>query len=162
MRDLPSLLQLYTSLVRPHLEYATQVWDPSLIKDIQKLESVQKFAFKLCCKRWDTSYSENLYHSLLPELSFRRKYLSLSYFYNLIHGHFEFPDMPATLRQPTYSTRSSHATINFMFNLSLTLILFFTLSSPRPFHYGTPFHPISCFSPLCHLLNVANLYSYLH
>ena len=56
-----SLLQLYTSLVRPHLEYATQVWDPFLIKDIHKLESMQKFALKMCCKHWDTSCSENLY-----------------------------------------------------------------------------------------------------
>ena len=109
----PSLLQLYTSLVRPHLEYATQVWDPFLIKDIHKLESVQKFALKMCCKRWDSSYSENLDQSLLPELSLRRKYLNLSYFYNLINGLFDFPDMPTTvtLRQLTYSTRSSHASI---------------------------------------------------
>ena len=112
MSSTPSLLQLYTSLVRPHLEYATQVWDPFLIKgNVLKLESVQKFALKMCCKNWDSSYSENLQQSLLPELSFRRKYLSLSYFYNLINGRFEFPDMPVTLRQPTYSTRSSHASI---------------------------------------------------
>ena len=107
----PSLLQLYTSLVRPHLEYATQVWNPFLIKDIHKLESVQKFALKMCCKHWDSSYLENLHPSLLPELSLSRKYLSLSYFYNLINEHFEFPDMPTTLRQLTYSTRSSHASI---------------------------------------------------
>ena len=49
----------------------------------------------------------------------------------------------------------------FMFNLSLTLILFFTLSSPRPFHYGTPFHPISCFPPLYHLLNVICTRTYI-
>ena len=36
-----ALLQLYLSLIRPHLEYATQVWSPHQLKDIQKLEAVQ-------------------------------------------------------------------------------------------------------------------------
>ena len=35
-----TLVQLYTSLVRPHLEYACPVWVPHLTKDIQALESV--------------------------------------------------------------------------------------------------------------------------
>ena len=32
-----ALLQLYLSLVRPHLEYGSQVWDPHLQKDITNL-----------------------------------------------------------------------------------------------------------------------------
>ena len=31
-----------------HLEYASQVWDPHLIKDIHALESLQKFALRVC------------------------------------------------------------------------------------------------------------------
>ena len=41
-----SLLELYSVLVRPHLEYAAPVWDPHLTKYTNKLESVQKFALK--------------------------------------------------------------------------------------------------------------------
>ena len=92
-------------------QYAVQVWDPFLSKNIQKLELVQKFALKMCCKSWNSTYSENLQQSSLPTLSFRRKYLCLSYFYNLVNGHFAFPDVPATLYQNPYNTRSSYSSI---------------------------------------------------
>ena len=38
------LLQLYISLVRQHLEYASQVWDPYTQRNIDHLENIQKFA----------------------------------------------------------------------------------------------------------------------
>ena len=50
------LFRLYLSLVRPILEYACLVWDPYTVKNIEQLESVQKFAFKHSAHRWDTGY----------------------------------------------------------------------------------------------------------
>ena len=55
-----SLKQLYLSLVRPHLEYACQVWDPHLSRDKNALEKVQSFACKLATSRWDSTYEELL------------------------------------------------------------------------------------------------------
>jgi len=45
-----ALLQLYFSLIRPHLEYASDVWDPHLQKDITLMENVQKFGLRICAK----------------------------------------------------------------------------------------------------------------
>ena len=45
---------------RPHTEYAAQVWDLHLLKDINSLENVQKFALQVCCKNWNIGYSELL------------------------------------------------------------------------------------------------------
>ena len=50
--DSTTLLSLYVCLIRPHLEYASQVWNPHLLKDINKIENVQKFALCLCTKQW--------------------------------------------------------------------------------------------------------------
>ena len=45
------LKRLYVPFICPNLEHATAVWDPHLSKDIQKLESVQRLACRVCTKR---------------------------------------------------------------------------------------------------------------
>ena len=75
--DSSTLIKLYTSLVRPHFEYAALVWDPSTVQDIQHLESVQKFALRVSSKQWDLGYSELLDTCNLPTLENRRLYMKL-------------------------------------------------------------------------------------
>ena len=36
------------------------MWDPHLCKDIDALESVQRFATKICTKSWNTNYQYRL------------------------------------------------------------------------------------------------------
>ena len=80
-------LGCYTDLIRPHLEYAVPVWNPYLVKDIQKLESIQRFALKVCLKSWDGSYSDHLQACNLPHLVDRRKMLCLMYLYKAVNGY---------------------------------------------------------------------------
>ena len=43
-REIGLWKQLYVSMVRPHLEFAFQVWSPFGVDDILRLEKVQKRA----------------------------------------------------------------------------------------------------------------------
>ena len=87
-----TMKQLYLSLVRPHLEYACQLWDPYVQNDINKLESVQKFALKLISHRWDASYQELTRLVNVPMLSTRRLHLKLAQVYKVLHGLCDFPE----------------------------------------------------------------------
>ena len=94
--------QLYVTYIRPHLEYACQVWDPHLRKDIDALESVQKFALRACTKQWAAPYQALLTSSNLPELVARRCQMKLCTMHKLIHGHADFPNLyPSHLERTT-------------------------------------------------------------
>ena len=68
----PTLLKLYCSFIRPHLEYAAIVWNPTLKGDIESLENVQKFALRVSKKSWNSVYQELLASAKLPSLQDRR------------------------------------------------------------------------------------------
>ena len=63
---------LYMSLVRPHLEYAVQVWNPYLEGDIKKIEKVQERATKIPYGFSELSYEERLRRMNLTTLNDRR------------------------------------------------------------------------------------------
>ena len=85
-----SLFQMYISLVRPHLEYASQVWNPNKAGEINSLEDVQKFALRMCAKHWDSGYDDLLQLFSLSSLQQHRLYLDLSTMFKIVHGLFYF------------------------------------------------------------------------
>ena len=71
--DSKSFTNLYTSFVRPHLEYARCVWAPHLLKHVEILEKVQMRATKLVDGFGNLDYPERLKRLNLPTLVYRRK-----------------------------------------------------------------------------------------
>ena len=76
------LLNLYKSLVRPHLDYAVQVWKPYLKKDINLMESVQRRMTRLIPGMKEKTYEERLKELNLMSLEQRhiRQDLLSAYF----------------------------------------------------------------------------------
>ena len=71
-RDIKTFKILYTALVRPHVEYANQVWNPHLKKHIDLLENVQRRATKSVPGLSKLTYEERLRKIGLPTLAYRR------------------------------------------------------------------------------------------
>ena len=72
-RSKETILLLYKSLVRPHLEYCCQVWSPHYSKDIKLInEGVQRRATKLINGMANLHYEERLRHLGLMSLKTRR------------------------------------------------------------------------------------------
>ena len=69
--DKDIFLNLFKSLVRPHLEYASTVWCPVFKKDRVPIENVQRRATKLVSSISHLSYSERLRALGLPSLEYR-------------------------------------------------------------------------------------------
>ena len=57
-------------------------------RDIQALESVQKFVLRVIIKHWAHSYEELLSLSTLPTLEKRRLYLRLQFLYKIVKDLF--------------------------------------------------------------------------
>ena len=102
-----TFLQLYLSYVRPHLEYASAVWDPHQQGLITSLENVQKFALRAVTKDWKAGYEHLVSTCNVPTLQQRRRLLKLCALYQMINGHLVLPDAPLEIRTLDRELRST-------------------------------------------------------
>ena len=108
----------YKSLIRPHLEYACQVWSPYTNKNINLLESVQHRALRWIYSKWNpllctwTQSSDECIAKLKwPTLEKRRQYLSIVTAHNIIH-HLTCIHPSNYFRFNTTVTRAHSLTLN--------------------------------------------------
>ena len=100
----------YITLVRPHLEYCSTVWNPYHQDDIYKIEMVQRRAARFATNRYhNTSSVTSMLHDLgWYTLERRRNHQQLIFLYKIINGHVEIE--PSNYLTPSYSkTRANHS-----------------------------------------------------
>ena len=80
------MLQLYKTLVRPHIEYCVQAWRSHLVKDIAFIENVQHRATRMIPSLRSLSYEQRLAALNLTTLEVRRLRGDLIEVFKIING----------------------------------------------------------------------------
>jgi hypothetical protein len=83
-RSARTLMPVYECVVRPALEYASTVWNPTQIGQIRRLESVQRRFSKMVYGMNELSYDERIIMLGLDKLSTRRLYFDIMMTRNII------------------------------------------------------------------------------
>ena len=74
----------YVSIVRPILEYSSQLWSPYIKKNVYSIESVQRSASRFMLNYQDLTYHPRLGSRNLLPLVYRREFLDLVLFHKII------------------------------------------------------------------------------
>ena len=80
--------QVYISLIRSRLEYCSTTWDPHLVKDIDSLENIQRWAARFTVQDYSryTSVSTLLQGLDWSPLKERRRDIRLTFLFKIIKG----------------------------------------------------------------------------
>ena len=110
--DSSCTIELYKTLIRPHLEYATPVWAPYLTKSIVNLVNFQTFALKFCFNSWTlniTIFCFNLpiFHRLNLEGN-----ISLFTRFTTVNSGFLAPYHGCSNHASSHSINHTHAKMN--------------------------------------------------
>jgi len=79
-------VKMFTTYVRPILEYASQAWSPNLKCNIDKIENVQRYYSRRILQFGNLSYLERLVYIKLDSLEERRLRSDLILFYKYVNG----------------------------------------------------------------------------
>ena len=97
LRSCPQKLRelAYMSMCRSSLEYASQIWDPHLVSDQNKVEKIQRKAARFVVRdfRRQSSVTEILRNLEWEPLAQRRKKSRLVLFYQTINGTVAVPNV---------------------------------------------------------------------
>ena len=104
-REETPLMFLYSSLVRPLLEYSCQLWNPSRVGEIQQLESVQRSFTARIRSTGHLDYWQRLARMDLYSLQRRRERYIIVYVFKVIEGL--VPNLGGTVH---YSSEVSYKT----------------------------------------------------
>ncbi len=101
--------KLYSSLVRPHLDYTSAAWDPYTDKNINDLEKVQNAAARFVTNTYgkDTSVSALKNNLGWPLLQERRRKNRISCYYKILNNHLDI-DQTKYISPKTERTRRGH------------------------------------------------------
>ena len=126
-KDPHFLRNIYTTYIRPLLEYNTIIWSPTLIKHIDAIEQIQRSFTKRIPSLSTLPYLQRLKELKLDTLEVRRLHQDLIYYYKILHGltphdpaaFFSFHHPPRNVRnnQPLIA-KPVKATNNFLSSFS--------------------------------------------
>ena len=85
LKNFELLKRAYITYVRPLLEYCTPVWSPHLIKNIEKIENVQRYFTRRLLPKNKNGYTDRLALLGLETLELRRLKFDLKMYYQIIH-----------------------------------------------------------------------------
>ena len=119
-RNLTLLRRAYVTYVRPILEYASNVWNPHLLKNINALERVQRYFTKRITVLRNLPYDERLALLDLDTLESRRLKADLTLYYKIVHGLTPWPiDRYFSMSVHSRQTRLTECRNNFSISVPL-------------------------------------------